>query len=391
MRAIDNELSGKFRLNADINLSDYGNWKPIGKQDIYDGNVSPFTGIFDGNGHSISGMHISNTSDLPAQDQENIIYSISSNTSFTFYTVYAGLFGMVEGATIKNLMIYDSSINLRYNTYYDNNNRTNLNTFVYAGTLIGMVNFINSGSSNDYPETVVENIYVKNSSINTQGNLSYNGEGNASVKYSLGGVIGHVYRSTLKVRNCMVVGSNSSLSSTIAQTSFVIKAGALQRLGGIVGYLYNAIAEISNCVAQVKLNCFHSCNWYKGGAREDVIKYIIYMGGIVGYSSATLSINRCISDILPNSTYQSVNTYTNPPTNFNYFYYQPLIGQDGSREGSFSMTNCYYVNNNSSSYPFHYTDTNKISDTNSGTTQIPLSALESQSMLDFLNGYRNTI
>ena len=65
LRAVDNNLSGKYKLMNDIDLSaltesggkyDYnGNgWEPIGSGGVYANNA--FTGVFDGNGHTISGL-----------------------------------------------------------------------------------------------------------------------------------------------------------------------------------------------------------------------------------------------------------------------------------------------------------------------------------------------
>lgn len=83
-------LEGKtFVLGADINLSGTG-FRPIGSRATYTGGSSSthkFKGTFDGAGHSITGL--------------NIVYS----TTNQFYKGYNGLFGYVEGATIKNLRV----------------------------------------------------------------------------------------------------------------------------------------------------------------------------------------------------------------------------------------------------------------------------------------------
>lgn len=74
---IRDNLSGHFKLMADISLS--GNWSPIGSSET--GNQ--FSGMFDGQNHTISGLLINNGS-MPADK-------------------YVGLFGYASGATIKNL------------------------------------------------------------------------------------------------------------------------------------------------------------------------------------------------------------------------------------------------------------------------------------------------
>lgn len=65
-------------------------WNPIGSQS------TPFAGIFDGDGHTISGLHI--------------------NLSDTATTAYAGLFGIVDGATICNLTLQDVDITVDTDT-----------------------------------------------------------------------------------------------------------------------------------------------------------------------------------------------------------------------------------------------------------------------------------
>ena len=75
-----------YKLTADINLSDYTSWIPIGNQS------HPFTGRLDGNGHSISGLNATTTTvDTPA-----------------------GLFGYLKDGWIHNLFLdqpYILSIN----------------------------------------------------------------------------------------------------------------------------------------------------------------------------------------------------------------------------------------------------------------------------------------
>ncbi|HEX3047276.1 MAG TPA: hypothetical protein VHY08_21155 [Bacillota bacterium] len=72
-------LSAHYRLGADIDLSltysDKNPWQPIGNS------ATPFTGHFDGNHHVISNVHIFQA------------------------TSYAGLFGAIQNAEVKNLKL----------------------------------------------------------------------------------------------------------------------------------------------------------------------------------------------------------------------------------------------------------------------------------------------
>ncbi len=68
----------KYYLTADIVLPEGSTQSPIGASAS-----APFTGVFDGNGHSISGVAISGTHNV-------------------------GLFGVIDGATIENLTVEGS-------------------------------------------------------------------------------------------------------------------------------------------------------------------------------------------------------------------------------------------------------------------------------------------
>lgn len=90
-----NNYSGKYvKLNASIDVSNQ-EWTPIGNgtrsDSSYTGNA--FAGIFDGGGYSITGLGIT-TGDSGAA---------------------VGLFGVVDGGTVKNLTLSDVFINLNSN------------------------------------------------------------------------------------------------------------------------------------------------------------------------------------------------------------------------------------------------------------------------------------
>ena len=80
LKAIANDLSGNYVLAADITLT--GQWTPLGTE------ASPFTGTFEGSGHSIKGLTVTASSDL-----DN-----------------SGLFGYAKGATLKNVSIIGAKV-----------------------------------------------------------------------------------------------------------------------------------------------------------------------------------------------------------------------------------------------------------------------------------------
>lgn len=100
---VRNHLNSYFKVTADIeftaqdfsdNGSFYNNgacWIPIGTE------TSPFTGIFDGNNHIISGLSC------------NVVFSKDEVLPFDNY-VYAGLFGYNKG-TVKNVILEKGKFN----------------------------------------------------------------------------------------------------------------------------------------------------------------------------------------------------------------------------------------------------------------------------------------
>ena len=92
LKAFADEVNGgneslNCTLTDDINLTE-PNWTPIGSYSDYDSNG--YTGIFDGDGHTISGLQISSTGN-------NI-----------------GLFGRVNGGTVENLNLANVSVSGYY-------------------------------------------------------------------------------------------------------------------------------------------------------------------------------------------------------------------------------------------------------------------------------------
>ena len=89
----------------DIDLSGYGNWDPIGHIDSDSGDITPFSGIFDGNGHVIKNMTI--------RHPENSIVAYpdtadSAEELLNYSTL--GLFRDLINAEVKNLGIENIDI-----------------------------------------------------------------------------------------------------------------------------------------------------------------------------------------------------------------------------------------------------------------------------------------
>ena len=242
-------LGGKYILMNDITFTEENNaaFVPIGNSS------TPFRGIFDGNGYEIRGMSIG-----------------VESTSYA----YAGLFGYVDGAAIRNLGVVDSTVTASsygisarahaggiagccYSTVIENCYNTgsvtasatsSSGTYAYAGGIAG----------NCY-STVIENCY------NT-GNVA--ATSSPSHAYA-GGIAGCL--SSAVIENCYNTGSVAATSSSDAYA------------GGIAGYL-NSAAVIENCYNTGNVSASKTSSLSSSGA---------YAGGIAGYLNSAAVIENC--------------------------------------------------------------------------------------------------
>ena len=167
-----NNLSGKYILMNDIDLSSIDNWNPIGDYGTSNSDFSKaFQGTLDGNGHIIKNLKINRTT----EDQ-------------------VGLLGFTANATIKNLGIEDvdvkgkdgvgaligtSSYNTNISDCYSSGNITGHN---FAGGLVG--SFCHSKLANSYSSAAV------NSSSQSGALLGNCYDSEVTKSYSTGSVTG---------------------------------------------------------------------------------------------------------------------------------------------------------------------------------------------------------
>ncbi len=181
-------LNGSYKLTKSISLSGYDNWTPIGQS-------SAFSGTFEGNGKTISGLKV--------------------NTSGT----YAGLFGQVSG-TIKNLTV-TGSVTL--------NNTSSSATSVYAGILAGNVSgwFATIDSCSTSGEV--------SATLNCTASMSFFGSANVYA----GGVVGN---------NSSMIGSEilSHKSGTVTATYSGSNVSGNAFAGGIAGKATGTLTDCYN-------------------------------------------------------------------------------------------------------------------------------------------------
>lgn len=218
--AIRNNPGAYYKLNNDISLTSWINasypsqgWVPICSS-------SAFTGTFDGNGYTISGLYINRT------------------------TSYNGLFAQTNGATIKNLHI-----------------KCNIYGSDYTGAIAG------SGSG------TISDCFVEGSVSGGQytgGLLGYCNdmnltrcaiEGSISGKSSTGGLIGYYNQNT--------AGSSTSMYRCYVKGNITSSGNYT---GGLIGYEYSLTSGSTWSGLKID-NCYYDGN---------ITSSADYVGGVAG-------------------------------------------------------------------------------------------------------------
>lgn len=212
LQLIFGTLTGKFILGTDINASETSTWNggagflPIGDNSTTS-DVSRFTGVFDGLGHTINGLFINR----PSTDN-------------------VGLFGYCNNAILRNVGIVGGNVSGQYN----------------VGSLIG--SGISCVVSNSYNSAVVSgNSYIGGLAGSIVGSISnsYNSGAVSGSFLEVGGLVGE---SNAKIINSystgtvdgssIVVGGLVGNNNAAVINSYAIGSvnGALGYFGGLVGY-----------------------------------------------------------------------------------------------------------------------------------------------------------
>jgi hypothetical protein len=240
--AIRNRLDGHYVLEADINLSAYTNWAPIGAfvplSDAPEDQETPkpelaFTGVFDGNGHKISNVTIS------APTQAGV-----------------GLFGCVAGedGLVKNLVVENV-------------------------TAIGYM--------------LVGGVVGYKSSVNTFENITLKGTNSITGTQMVGGIVGGGFGD---IKNCNAVaaitltgesevGMAGIIAGGMEDSSFIdcaVTGGSINAVAGSIGIgglaaCAQSAAEVKNCaVSNVTITVGENC---------------FMIGGLLGYAGTYAPAN----------------------------------------------------------------------------------------------------
>lgn len=268
MRNYLNQSGVYFKLMANINVEEFiddewstQGWMPIGTSS------TPFKGVLDGNGKTISGFWINRPN-----------------------TDYVGLFAYTNGATIKDLSINANSIKgksyvgivLGYSV-----GTTISGCIVSSNEVIGssdcvggIVGRVNGGSISEC-RVICNNISGAN---------------------SVGGLYGRHDSDKTPITACHVqgnvnggdhVGGIAGKGTDITNTNFCGNVTGNNQVGGICGSVYD-IRSNGYCYESTITNCY---------AISHVIATGNYVGGIIGQSSLSTLINSYISGTVSGNEY----------------------------------------------------------------------------------------
>lgn len=238
-----------------ISLNNWRLWIPIGIK-------SDYSGHFDGQGHTISGLYINNN------------YKEYNKLN------YIGLFGMVRTGSIKNLGLI--------NSYFSAYPHTNYDTCFYVGGIAGAVN--NATISNCFNETTIKGNYIGGIAYINTGEIinCYNAgllyaatDYSSYSQFTLGGIVAVQGGS---VKNCYNIG-NIIASDNNHIPTYSVNIGSV-----IADVLSGAVSE----------NCYYleNCCSYTSNDHQ---KVILYQNSNIGEKTAAQFASGEVAYLLNNS------------------------------------------------------------------------------------------
>ena len=240
---VNEDLLTSINTDKDGNVTNgtsFRIWLPMGKINANNGQQMLYAGIFDGKGHSISGLY-ANLYDAPVEDSE---YAFNKKS-------FAGLFGLDAGVT-RNLGILDSYMRGEYNIggICGSAEGGTIQNCYSTATVCGE-SYLGGICGCSRSNSIIENCY-------NAGNVFGNGKsiggicgdngatlqdcynvGNVNGKFNVGGIVGGSSGSgnTIWIKDCYNRGN-------------VI--GDTKDIGGIGGYIGSSLVE--NCYSQATVS-----------------------------------------------------------------------------------------------------------------------------------------
>lgn len=248
LQGMQGNLAGYYALGSNINASATSGWNPDGSSGYYGFTpVGTFTGSFNGLGHVISGLYISEGN----------------------YSQDTGLFGRVAGGTISNLGLTGGHI-----TGFDNvgglvgsmNGGSVANCYVAGGAYIQGYSYVGGLVGRIFSGTVTDS----HSTAGVEGGLAVGGlvggnDGTVTGSYNTGSIQGSPGSSNHSVGG--LAGINAGTVADSYNTGEVYGRSGI--VGGLAGYNSGTITGSYNT----------------GGVKADTQ----HVGGIAGWNSGTIS------------------------------------------------------------------------------------------------------
>ena len=277
-------LTADITVNEDlltsINTDDDGNvtngssfkaWRPMGMADEKGNLTGWYTGIFDGNGHSISGLYVNR--DEAADDVH------------TWFKSCIGLFGYYSGVT-RNLSVLDSYMRGKdcIGGICGYNDGGTIQNCYSAATVCGD-SYIGGICGRSEGDSIIENCYNTGyvyGATRSIGGIC--GDNSATLQgcYNVGKVNGEFYVGG-------IVGESSGSGNTIWIKDCYNRGnviGDTKDIGGIGGYIGSSLVE--NCYSQATVsgntNVGGICgNGYKADFQNAYYDSNLYTGNAIGY------------------------------------------------------------------------------------------------------------
>ena len=253
LRAMVNDLSAnaKYMLVTDIDLSNYGNWSPLGA----------FYGTLEGNEHIISGL-TNTVSSLTTNNGK------SQNYYYGFFTTVEET-GVVRNITFENTNISITGITAGYNSAH----------------FLGVVCGNNAGTIENVKNINAVSMYI---GVNYRFD-----DGNCNTVYACCGGITGRNSGTGTIKNCTVTSADL-LKSYVNGSNRDINA--IGMTGGIVGYVISGTIEncsVIDCKITAEIKGVYDSGWSWGFEHfyvADIIGAVLKNANYT-YSGCTYSSN----------------------------------------------------------------------------------------------------
>lgn len=335
------------KLTANIDLSN-AEWTPIGKMTNTYSDYVAFGGVFDGDGHTISGLKIDNSAQYQALFGyvkggiiKNLTVDGSVTTATTSSAYAAGIVGYGDPVTMKNC-VNKVTVNVTQKGYA-------AGVAAYAGTGSTITDCTNQGNISGvggYLGGIVGT--AKGVTIT---NCINNGDVvdsmlSATYPYCVGGIAGSA-TSASRITNC---GNIGAVTSRLKSTGGVVGtfAGTVEKcfntgdvdgiynVGGIVGAIYSKETKITDCYNLGKV----TCNVPTKELSEKCSKGV---GGIVGNPGSTSNKGNVVTNCYNAGTITNADAATTDITVGGVIGSSSAKNYSGEVAGLITAENCYYL------------------------------------------------